>query len=244
MNATIETLLAHRSIRKFADEPVPESHIQDAVRAGQAASTSSAVQAYCVIRVRDDAQRRRLVTLTGNQEKVAQCGAFFVVCGDVRRHRVIAERAGREYHSRLEGFLVAVIDATLFAQNMCVALESMGYGICYIGGVRNHLPEVDALLGLPHGVYPLFGLCVGVPAEEPGPRPRLPVEAVLFDGAYPSDEELVRSLDGYDRAYESYLRERGARSPHGWSQGIAEKYLEAVRTDIGDYYLSKGADLT
>jgi len=244
MNPTIESLLAHRSIRRFTDDSVPDDHIREAVRAGQAASTSSAVQAYCLIRVRNDEHRNRLVALTGRQEKVAQCGAFFVICGDVRRHRVIASRAGREYRSRLEGFLVAAIDAALFAQNMCVAFESMGYGICYIGGLRNNLGEVDALLGLPHGVYPLFGLCVGTPAETPDPRPRLPVDAVLFDGSYPTDDDLLRTLDEYDASYETYLRERGAPTPRGWSQSIADKYLDAVRTDIGGYYTSKGADLT
>lgn len=204
------------------------------------ASTSSAVQAYSVIRVRDARTRRRLVELTGNQQKVAACGAFLLVCGDARRHRLACERAGVAYDQRLEGFLVATIDAALFAQNLCVALESMGYGICYIGGVRNHLFEVDALLELPHGVYPLFGLCVGVPDELPSPRPRLPVDAVLFDERYPDDETLMASLDAYDPQYERYLAERGAAAKP-WSHSMASKHARAERVDLGAYYASKGA---
>ena len=126
MNDIIKLMKNHRSIRKYAPEPVRPEDIRRAVEAGQAASTSSAVQAYCLIRVTDASRRRRLVELTGGQDKVAACGSFFVVCGDSRRHRLLARRAGEAYDARLEAFLVAVIDAALFAQNLVLAFESMG----------------------------------------------------------------------------------------------------------------------
>jgi FMN reductase (NADPH) len=242
MNPHIDLMTRHRSIRRFADAEVPDADVRAAVVAGQAASTSSAVQAYCVIQVRDAEQRRALVDLTGGQKKVAACGAFFVVCGDARRHRLAVQRNGRTYDARLEAFMLAVIDATLFAQNFVLAFESMGYGVCYIGGLRNQLADVDALLGLPEGVYPLYGLCVGVPAETPAARPRLPLEAVLMDGAYCDDDRLLAHLDAYDEVYAAYLRERGAR-PAAWSAMMAEKFAEARRTDLAAYYRGKGASL-
>ena len=244
MNDTIRQMLQHRSIRRFKPDPVPDADIRAAVEAGQAASTSSAVQSYAIIRIRDEAHRARLVELTGPQEKVARCGAFFVVCGDARRHRLVVERAGGSYDTRLEAFLLAVIDATLFAQNLVLAFESMGYGICYIGGLRNDLPSVDALLGLPDGVYPLYGLCVGVPDETPGPRPRLPLDAVLFEDRYPDDDVMLAHLDAYDATYRSYLEERGAAAPHrGWTEIMADKFARPVRESVGPYYRQAGADL-
>ena len=107
-----------------------DEHVRAAVEAGQAASTSSAVQSYCLIQVADAGAREKLIELTGGQEKVAACGGFFVVCGDTRRHRLLTERAGKPYDARLEAFLLAVIDATLFEQNLVLAFESLGYGIC------------------------------------------------------------------------------------------------------------------
>lgn len=232
----------HRSIRRYTDAAVPDADVRAAVEAGQAASTSSAVQSYCVIQVRGAEQRRALVELTGGQEKVAACGAFFAVCGDTRRHRLAVERTGRSYAAALEAFLLAVIDATLFAQNLVLAFESLGYGICYIGGLRNRLDDVDALLGLPEGVYPLYGLCVGVPAEEPSARPRLPLESVLMDGTYLDDETVLAHLDAYDGAYAAYQRERGARET-GWSALMADKFAVPARPDLGGYYRRKGASL-
>ncbi len=169
MNDLVSLMLSHRSIRRYREEPVSAEHIAAAVDAGQAASTSSAVQAYCVIHVTDQQHRLELAALTGPQDKVARCGSFFVICGDTRRHRLLCESAGQIYRAAFEGFLVAVIDASLFAQNFALAFESMGYGICYIGGLRNQLSEVDRILKIPEGVYPLYGLCVGAGGRADGP---------------------------------------------------------------------------
>lgn len=242
MNEIIDTLLRHRSIRTYADGPVRDEDILRAVAAGQAASTSSAVQAYCLIRVRDPETREHLAQLTGPQEKVAKAGAFFVICGDTRRHRLACARDGLPYDAKLEAFLLSVIDATLFAQNLVVAFESMGYGICYIGALRNQLFEADAALALPQGVFPLYGLCVGVPAEEPLPRPRLDPQSVLFEEHYPDDQTILAQLEEYDTRYRDYLRGRGAEE-RDWSAIMARKFSQLERVDLGAYYRSKGANL-
>ncbi|MCC5823628.1 MAG: NADPH-dependent oxidoreductase [Phycisphaerales bacterium] len=242
MNETIRQMMAHRSIRRFTDDPVPDEHILEAVRAGQMASTSSAVQAYSVVRVRDTGKRAALAELAGPQEKVARCGAFFVICGDSRRHRLLCERAGAAYADTFENFLVSVIDASLFAQNLTLAFESLGYGACYIGGMRNDLWRVRQIIDAPAGVYPLFGLCVGKAAESPGPRPRLDPGAVLFEDAYPDDAALLEGVGAYDRVYEAYLRERGAR-PAGWSEAMVDKLQEKTRADAGLFYTAQGAKL-
>ncbi|MFG0306532.1 MAG: oxygen-insensitive NADPH nitroreductase [Phycisphaerales bacterium JB040] len=241
-NPTLETMLSHRSVRTYTDDPIPPEHVRRAVEAGQMAPTSSAVQAYSIIRITDPGTRARLAELTGPQEKVRLAPEFFVVCADSRRHRVICEHAGTGYDQRLEAFLVAAIDASLFAQNVLVAFESMGYGTCYIGGLRNDLGAVCELLDIPEGVYPLYGLCVGRPAEEPGQRPRLPVEAVLFDDAYPSDDEVLGRVGEYDEAYRAYLRDRGAPE-RGWSDVISGKYVKPIRPDLASVYLGRGARL-
>ncbi|MCL4222215.1 MAG: NADPH-dependent oxidoreductase [Phycisphaerales bacterium] len=240
MNDVIDLLMSHRSIRRYADRAIPEEHVEACVRAGQMASTSSAVQAYACIRVKDPARRRALADLAGPQEKVVLAPEFFVICGDARRHRLLCERAGVKYDQRMEGFLIAVIDATLFAQNMVIAFESLGYGVCYVGGIRNDLAGVGRVLQLPPGVYPLYGLCVGVPAETPSQRPRLPIEAVLFDDGYLPDEEMLACIDRSDAAYREYLAARGATAM-GWGESMIEKMGRASRVSVGPYYRAQGA---
>ncbi|MEL6796890.1 MAG: NADPH-dependent oxidoreductase [Planctomycetota bacterium] len=243
-NPVIDLLLSHRTIRTFKPDPVPDEHVRLAVAAGQMASTSSAVQAYSLIRVRDTSTRESIADLAGPQPKIAQCGAFFVILGDTRRHRVAAKREGNAYDQRLESFLVAAIDASLFAEKMVIAFESMGYGICYIGGLRNDTERLDKLLELPEGVYPLFGMCVGVPDESPTRRPRLPVDSVLLEERYPSDETVLDQLAQYDEGYVEYLKRRGVEDPVAWSTQRARAYVEPKRTHLGPYYTRKGADLS
>jgi len=242
MNDVIDLLLRHRSIRKFTADPVPDAHIAAAVAAGQAASTSSAVQAYSLLQITDPDTRSALVPLTGGQAKVAEAGAFFVVIADSRRHRIAAELHGKPYDVRLEAFLVAAIDASLFAQNLCIAFESLGYGICYIGGLRNQLDEVDALLELPDGVYPLYGLCVGIPDQDPSYRPRLAPSAVWMKDRYDADATVRADLEAYDARYRTYRRERGATEA-SWSGIVARAHAEPKRAYLAAHYRNKGARL-
>lgn len=245
-NEVLGRMAAHRTIRDFTDTPVPDGHVRRAVEAAEMASTSSWIQAYSLIQVTDGGQRVALRELTGDQPQVERAGAFFCVCADVRRHQIVALDAGAPYAGNLETFLLAVVDASLFAQNLALAFEAQGYGICFIGGLRNRLPEVDRLLVLPHGVLPLFGLCVGEPA--PGTpqggaatrRPRLPVEAVWTKDRYWGDEELRTHMARMDAEAGAYYAARGLPG-RNWTGGLWRKFLEPQREHLHDYYESKGA---
>ena len=239
-NPVIDCIARHRTVRRYADRPVPDADVRRAVEAAQMAATSSNIQAYGLLRVRDAERRARLVELTGGQPQVASAGAFFVVCGDQRRHRLLAEREGRAFEPNLETFLLAAVDAALFAQNLVLAFESMGYGICYIGGLRNELPKVDALLALPADVFPFYGLCAGWPAEDPGQRPRLPVDAVLFEERYPDDAAMLEQIGAYDRVMAGYYAARG-KPGYDWAGGISRKFARPSREHLFEYYRSKGA---
>ena len=67
MNPTLDLLAAHRSIRAFRPDPVPDAHLRLAVERAQCAATSSHVQAYSLLDVTDPAEREALVELTGGQ---------------------------------------------------------------------------------------------------------------------------------------------------------------------------------
>ncbi|MBL4590783.1 MAG: NADPH-dependent oxidoreductase [Phycisphaerales bacterium] len=242
MNPTIDQMHAHRSVRKYTNDPVTDEHITQAMHAGQMAATSSAVQPYCVLRITDSAKRQAIADLAGPQPKVHDCGAFFIICADLRKHMLIVEKSGKDYDSSLEAFLVGTIDASLFAQNFTLAFESIGYGTCYIGGIRNDLPLLDKVLNLPEGVMPLYGLCVGVPDESPSSRPCIAPDGMLFVNSYPSDDETHAHIDRYNEVYTKYLADRGAK-PSTWSAAIAKKFSYAARPGLAEFFRSKGANL-
>lgn len=215
MNPIIELLQAHRSIRKFQDREIPRPLLETLIRAGQCAATSNHIQAYTVIRVTDRDNRARMAELAGGQQHIVEAAEFLVFCADLKRPTEAAERAGAEViRGMTEQLLVATIDTALMAQNVAVAAESVGLGLCYVGGIRNHPEAVADLLKLPEHVYPVFGMCIGYPAHDPDVKPRLPVEAILKEDRYTDDREQV---DAYDDEMHRYYGERtgGTRTPTG-----------------------------
>lgn len=241
--AVLHAMSDHRSVRSFRAEPLDDSTIERAVAAAQCAATSSWIQGYHLIQVTKPEERAHIAALSGDQAQVAEAGAFFAVCGDVRRHQMAAFDAGQPYAACTETFLLSVIDASLFAQNLTLAFESMGLGTCYIGGLRNDIMGVDGVLALPYGVYPLFGLCVGVPEERPGKRPRMDPRAVWSKDRYPSDHDLRAGIAEHDAVASDYYAERGAPG-RNWSGGIWRKFTATLRPDLRAYYESKGASFT
>lgn len=244
MNEVVAQLMQHRSVRSFDPTSIPEADLREIVAAGQMASTSSNVQAYSVVAVTDPALKRELSVLTGNQAYVETCPAFLVWCADLNRLSRAAEAhiaPGEElYADSAESFIVATVDASLAAQNAAVAVESMGYGICYIGGIRNRIEEVSSLLGIPSLAYPVFGMCVGLPDQSSGQRPRLPVEAVLHWNRY--DAERGHGPVGeYDETMARYLQVRTeGRKSTPWTKIMAEWLTRPNRLHMMDYLKKRG----
>ncbi|MEZ5227825.1 MAG: NADPH-dependent oxidoreductase [Acidimicrobiales bacterium] len=171
----ISLLKSHRSIRKYTEEPVPEDTLADIISAGFAAATSSNLQGTTVIRVRNPETRSAIAAVAGGQTQVETAAAFYVWCADLHRSAVACEANGGEFSAGMtEHFMIATVDCALAAQNAVVAAESLGHGICNNGGIRNDPAQVTELLRLPQQVYPLFGLCIGWPDQDPELKPRLP----------------------------------------------------------------------
>lgn len=74
MNKTIETILAHLSVRDFEDRALSPEQIETLVKCAQAAATSSFQQAYTIIGVTDSAKKKEIAKLALNQDFVAKSG--------------------------------------------------------------------------------------------------------------------------------------------------------------------------
>lgn len=180
MTPTIELICGHRSIRHFTDEPISEAQREAIINSARATSSSSFLQCSSIIRITDKALREELVTLTGGQKHVAQAAEFWVFCADFNRHLQICPDAQLGLAEQL---LLGVVDTAMMAQNALTAAESLGLGGVYIGGLRNNIEAVTKLLKLPQHVLPLFGLCLGWPADNPDLKPRLPASILVHENS-------------------------------------------------------------
>lgn len=241
MNPTIELLKSHRSIRKFKDQQIPRELFEELIRAGQCAATSNHVQAYSIIHVVDPEKRQKLAELAGGQSYVANCADFLVFCADMKRATEAAERAGADVvRGMTEQLLVASIDTALMAQNVAIAAESEGLGLCYIGGIRNNPQEVSNILNLPEHVFPAFGLCLGYPDQNPEVKPRLPLAAILKQDVYDDseDEKLVSSFD--DTMHRYYLERTGGNKDTNWSEQLKPLFTSKLRPHMKDFLNRRG----
>lgn len=241
MNPVMQLLKSHRSVRKFEPREVPDEVIREIVRCGQAAATSSNLQACTVVRVRSAATRREIARLSGDQPYVAAAGAFLVFCADLdRARRACGMRQGRFVEGMTEHFLIATVDVALFAQNCAVAAESLGLGICFIGGVRNDPERVCTLLELPEQVYPVFGFCLGFPAHDPQVKPRLPLAVVLKEERYGRGGDS-RGIGDYDGTLREYYRTRTeGRKQSCWSEEMAGLVGRESRPHMRAFLKSRG----
>jgi len=216
--------LAHRSVRRFTRREVTDDALTALVAAAQSAPTSSNLQPWSVVAVRDPARKARLAALAGEQSFIEQAPLFLVWLADLGRAGRMAERAGRpaaaaEY---LETTLIGFVDTALAAQNAVVAAESLGLGTVFVGAIRNHPERVAAELELPPQVVPAFGLAVGEPdpTEDAGVKARLPQGAVLHHERY----DAVRAdahIATYDERLSAYNRAVGR--PGTWSDRVLDR---------------------
>lgn len=238
---TTDLLKSHRSIRKFTAVPIAPKLMQSILEAGQAAATSSYAQAYTLIRVTDTEKRNRLVELTGNQPYVATCAEFFVCCADLNRNMSLCSQHGTKPEAGfMEHMIIATVDVALVAQNMVIAAESEGLGICYIGGIRNEPEQVSELLGLPQHVYPVFGLCLGYPDQDPEVKPRLPLDSWVHENRYTttSDHSELAQYDARVRQYYQ-TRTKGKKS-QTWSEQMVGFFSKESRPHMLGFLHSKG----
>ncbi len=227
LDPLIASLLSHRSVRFYLPDPVPEWTLPTMMAAAQSAATSSNLQSWSVVAVEDAGRRQRLSVLAGDQAHVGAAPLFLAWIADLARVSAIGAELDQPTAATayLEATLLGVIDVALAAQNAVVALEAMGLGTVYIGGLRNHPEEVAAELGLPPHSFAVFGLCVGWPdpAQPATVKPRLPQAAVLHRERYDTAGQ-AEALDRHDAASMAFQDSQGMRRVP-WTRQAASRMM-------------------
>jgi len=203
--------LNHRSVREYESRPVDEDTVRCLVGAAQSAATSSNLHLWSVVTVHDPERRKQMSRLCGDQKHVLEAPWFFAFLADHNRLSLAAKSVGEQalgldYN---EFYTMAVIDASLAAERLVCTAESMGLGICYIGGLRNDPSGVKNLLQLPSGTFGLFGLCLGWPAAGSSAtiKPRLNQDAVWFRESYGDPD--IREYDARMREFYESQKMKG-----------------------------------
>lgn len=234
-------MMRHASVRKYKDEPIPQDVLHRIIRAAQHASSSNFLQVYSIVQITDEKLKREMAALCKNPQQVLTAPVFLLFCADLKRAEYACRKHGTPVRpDTVESLLVAVVDTALVAQNVALAAESLGYGICYIGGVRNHPEEISRLVHLPDKVFPLFGMTVGVPDEQNEVKPRLMLEAVLHENRY-DETKYPELLERYDEEMARYYARRASNPKRtNWTETVAAYFAQERRLHMRDFLAGKG----
>lgn len=190
VNPAIDTMLGHRSVRKYTDRMPPDDTIETVVRAGQQAPFA--------------AQLGSVLLRRGGEKTPFGAPLLFTILVDVHRlELVMARRNWRMKTNDLALLMFGIQDACYVAQNMVVAGESLGLGSCFLGGAPFRADAIAKEYALPERVFPIVQLTMGYPDEDLPPRPRYPLPFTLYEGRYPefTEDEIAQAMAVMDEGY-------------------------------------------
>jgi len=226
-NLVIQTMLDHKSIRKYTDEVPSDEVIKTIVRVGQQAPFAS--QYYSVLLSRD------------RERNPYKAPLLFTICIDSYKFELImARRNWKLVTNDLTLMLFGIQDAALMAENMVIAGRSLGLGSCFLGSALYRAEKIAEQYDLPKRVFPLVQLVMGYPAEDPPTRPRYPIEFTLFEDKYPklNQDTISKAMQQMDEGYlaQDYYRNLNAKiklenreetftyDNYSWTEHICRKW--------------------
>jgi nitroreductase len=185
MQSTRELLFGRRTIRKYTSDLVDEELLLDILEMGCRSSTTGNMQVYSIIITKEADRKKELAPLHFNQKMITEAPVVLTFCADFNRfNKWCRLRNAEPGYDNFLSFVTAAMDALLVAQTVCIAAESNGLGICYLGTTIYTANKIIEVLKLPAGVVPVTTVTLGWPAEKPEQVDRLPLNAVIHNEVY------------------------------------------------------------
>jgi len=239
MNQTIEKMLQHVTVRDYKNEPLTQDIKDVLVKAAQSGSSSNFMQTYSIIEVEDKKLKEVICEISGSGNFIKEDGTLYIFIADLYRHSVILEKQGMSLEplENVESLIVSIVDATIAAQNMTVAAESLGLGICYLGSIRNGIDKIGEMLQLPKYTLPVYGLYVGQPNVINEQKPRLPKHNILSNNTYNTSE--IPNFEEYDKTMLEYYSTRPLNPKEKTYTQEIENFFDHVRRPEVTTFLKK-----
>jgi nitroreductase len=239
----MDTLLNHRTIRKYKSDPIPQEILDNMLDAAIQASNTGNMQVYSIIVTKDSQIRQNLWEAHFKQDMVLQAPVHITFCADFSRFsKWCQQRHADPGYDNYLSFLTGAIDALLAAQNCAIAAEKAGLGICYLGTITWMADRIIEILELPQLVVPVAAFTVGYPDEKPGLTGRLPRKGVVhqekyqnytqsaIDNIYEEKENLSETLDLLKENNKESLAQifTDLRYTRKDNQSFSKKFLEVL----------------
>lgn len=213
-NDMIRKQLDHRTIREFKNLEVPDEIYKTLVDVAQRTPTSNGMQQASIIRVRDEKLKKEIAKVC-QQEYVIRTPILLIFLVDNYRNHQIAVEQGLDSKNSgdMDRFFQGFTDGVLMAQNIVNAAESLDLGAVYFGSILNDAGRICQILDLPEYTFPVVGLGIGYPNQEPQLKPRMDMQMRLFQDKYEKKDNYLQEIKDYDEEMKTYYDLRQANKP-------------------------------
>ena len=244
MNEILAALHGRKSVRDYLDKPISAADREAILLAACAAPTAGNQQLYTILDITDQALKDALAVSCDHQPFIAKAPMVLIFCADCQKWYDAYIEAGLTPRAPGAGdILLAVVDASIAAQNAVTAAESLGIGSCYIGDILEQCQFHRQLLHLPEYVVPCAMLVLGYPTRQQAERPkpaRCALEHIVHPNAYRHMDgaELrqmfsPRAANGYDAWMEAFCKRKYESDFSREMTRSVEEYLKAFDNGPG-----------
>lgn len=205
IEATSKVIQDRRSIRNFTEDPVTEQDLDMILEAGRQAPSGENAQPWRFIIVKSEAMRKKMGAVAGGGSS-RRFTAEFVTKKMQKRFEGLQdeEKKKRAFEKLTSGQVSAFMadapvnivvcgkkdvwdtpyDTSAAIENMLLMITALGLGACWVIApcidIRDE-ERIKDLLGIPEGFKAVSILSVGHPSRYPKPRPRLPINELVYN---------------------------------------------------------------
>ncbi|HHU30797.1 MAG: nitroreductase family protein [Bacillota bacterium] len=205
INYFVQVINDRRSIRNYTDENVTEEELRIILESARQAPSGENAQPWRFVVVKDPKNKKFLSDLCRRGSGRRFTGEFLSKQMQ-ERFRGLKDEAKREaaFKKLTSGNVSAFVneadviiivsgrkdvwdlpfDTSAAIENMLLAVTALGLGACWLVApcidVRDEM-VLNEYFGIPDGYKTISIIAVGKPSRIPRPRPRLPLEELVFD---------------------------------------------------------------
>jgi nitroreductase len=198
----MDAIKRRRSIRRFKSTPLTETQLETLMEAARLAPSGSNVQPWRFILVADENLRKGLLDASFGQRCIEEAPVIIVCCGDLLSWKTTRERTqeilnlldlpiGEPYRKALmqrvdkalkeefnKRIPTTMMNVAIAVEHVVLEAVELGLGSCWVRIFDEK--KVRRLFDLPEHICIVALLPIGIPNEEPEPRPRLPLSALIL----------------------------------------------------------------
>ena len=204
MGDILDIIKKRRSIRRYKPDDVPDELLDKIMEAGRWSPSGDNAQPWRFIVVRDPEIKKKMgeIAKEGSARRFTaeyHTGRMQERFESLKDPEKLAKAFGKLRSGEVSEFLaeapvVIVVcahldvwdvpyDSAMATENMMLMATSLGLGTCCVvapvSDMRDDIKMME-LLKVPHGYKIVCPLAVGYPDESPNPRPRLPLEDIVY----------------------------------------------------------------